>query len=293
MLVAGKNGFQRRRIDIWRAALDRVERRLLEAEIARAHLILRDLAVPEVDHRGGAQGRDLVEPRVGRDDEGARHAHGLQRLAHDAGFRWMEHADQLGPHAGRIGEGSQQVEQGAHGQRAAQRDDGARRRMVERRKQKADADLGDQARRLFRRPVDGNAERLQHVGAAALRGGRPVAVLGDRDAGAGGDQRRRGREVEAAGAVAARTGRVEHGLEGERQRHGARLQRGRRADQLLDRLALDAQPDQEAGDLRFGTLLVDQEPDRLRHLLAGQILAVGDFFQQLDQHQEPRGSREK
>ncbi len=52
--------------------------------------------------------------------------------------------------------------------------------------------------------VDADAERLEHVGGARQAGGRAVAVLGDRAARAGGDQRRGRRDVEgrppAAGA---------------------------------------------------------------------------------------------
>ena len=56
--------------------------------------------------------------------------------------------------------------------------------------------------------VDPRAERLEHVGRARQAGGRAVAVLGHRAAGAGGDQRRGGRDVERA-APAAGAGGVE------------------------------------------------------------------------------------
>src|SRR4029450_2333529 len=56
------------------------------------------------------------------------------------------------------------------------------------------------------REVDARAEGLEDAGAARQARGRPVAVLGQRAAGAGGDQRRRGRDGErrAAGRPARR-----------------------------------------------------------------------------------------
>ena len=49
---------------------------------------------------------------------------------------------------------------------------------------------------LLGREVDPRAERLEHVGGAALRRGGAVAVLRDRAAGPGGHERRRRRDVE-------------------------------------------------------------------------------------------------
>ena len=54
-----------------------------------------------------------------------------------------------------------------------------------------------------RRQVDLAAERLQHVGAAAGAGHRPITVLGDADARAGGDEGRGGADVEDVLAAAA------------------------------------------------------------------------------------------
>ena len=51
--------------------------------------------------------------------------------------------------------------------------------------------------------VDADAERVEHVGRAGLRGDGPVAVLGDGHAGRRDDERGGGRDVERAAAVAA------------------------------------------------------------------------------------------
>ena len=55
-----------------------------------------------------------------------------------------------------------------------------------------------QARDAGRRQVDLDAERRQHVGGARARGQRPVAVLGDRHAGAGDDEGGAGGDVVGA-----------------------------------------------------------------------------------------------
>ena len=95
-------------------------------------------------------------------------------------------------------------------------------------------------------------ERLEHVGRARQAGRRAVAVLGDGAAGAGGDQRGRGRDVEGA-APAAGAGGVEQvvALRPGRGVASARMAL-RQPGELLDRLALGPQRDQEGGDLDLG-----------------------------------------
>ena len=96
-------------------------------------------------------------------------------------------------------------------------------------------------------------ERLEDVGAARQAGGRAVAVLGQRAAGAGGDQRRGGRDVEGRAPAAGARG-VDEVVALARHRRGERAHRARQAGELVDRLPLRAQPDQERGDLRLGGL---------------------------------------
>ena len=97
--------------------------------------------------------------------------------------------------------------------------------------------------------VDVDAERRQHVGRARFRREIAVAVLGHRHAAAGDDERRRGRDVEGAGAVAAGADGVDGARRRlDRQRLGAHGARG--AGDLLDRLAAHAQRHQERAHLR-------------------------------------------
>ncbi len=63
---------------------------------------------------------------------------------------------------------------------------------------------------LRRGQVDLHPQGLQHVGAAALAAGGPVAVLGHLEAGPGHDEGRGGGDVEGGGAVAAGPAGVHH-----------------------------------------------------------------------------------
>ena len=117
------------------------------------------------------------------------------------------------------------------------------------REHEADAGLGDAAAHLRRGEVDGDAERLEHVGAAALAGRRAVAVLGHRDAGAGGHEGRRGRDVEGAGAVAAGAAGVEDHVGVDLDLLGELAHGARHADDLRRGLALDAQGAEKGGRL--------------------------------------------
>jgi hypothetical protein len=97
------------------------------------------------------------------------------------------------------------------------------------------------------RQVDHHAERLEQVGRAARRGGRAVAVLDDRHAGAGHDQRAM---VERLTVLDGRP-RCRRCRRRGPDRHGAASSSMTRpAGDLLGRLALGAQRDHEAGDLR-------------------------------------------
>ena len=98
-------------------------------------------------------------------------------------------------------------------------------------------------------------------------------MLGDRAAGAGGDQRRRRRDVEGAPAAAG-AGGVEQVLAGGRcDRRRQRAHRPREPGELLDRLALDPQRDQEAGDLDVGGVAGHDLGEHRGGLVLGQVLA--------------------
>ena len=125
--------------------------------------------------------------------------------------RRVRHPDDLPGGAGGVGERAEEVEDRAHGELLAHRDDEPRGAVVRGREHEAEAGLLDAAGDRLGLEVDPDAERLEQVGRARQAGGRAVAVLGDRAAGAGGDQRRRRRDVERR-APAARAGGVDQVL---------------------------------------------------------------------------------
>ena len=111
--------------------------------------------------------------------------------------------------AGRVGQRAEEVEDRAHGELLAHRDDVARRLVVGGREHEAEADLVDAAR--HRRRARGRCAR-RAPRARRREPDRPVAerlpCLATRAAGAGGDQRGGGRDVERR-APAAGAGGVE------------------------------------------------------------------------------------
>ena len=135
----------------------------------------------------------------------------------------------------------------------AHRHDVARRRVVRGREHEAEADLVDARRRPRRASRSMRAPSASSTSADPhWLGRRAVAVLGHAAARARGDEGRGGRDVEgrppAAGA---------RGVDAGRRRHrpaprSSRIVRGQPGD-LVDRLALRAQRDQEAGGLRLAT----------------------------------------
>jgi hypothetical protein len=167
----------------------------------------------------------------------------FQHLRQRFGPLPREHADHLPPHAGRIGQGPQQVEDGTGAKLDAGGRDVLRCRMMRRREHEADAGLADAERDLVRRKVDIDSKRGEHVGGAGFRRQRAIAVLGDRHAGAGDDQRGAGRNVERARSVAAGADHVD-GVGRRVDAHHLGAHRGDGAGNLVDGLAAHAQPHQ-------------------------------------------------
>ena len=116
---------------------------------------------------------------------------------------WGENPDHLALGAGGIGEGTEQVEDGAKAELAPHRAGEAHGGVVRDGKQEADAHFRDAAPHLLRRDFKLHASGFEHVGAAALAGHAAVAVLGDVSAGGGGHEGRGGGDVEALRPTAA------------------------------------------------------------------------------------------
>jgi hypothetical protein len=123
------------------------------------------------------------------------------------------------------------------------------RHVIVGREQEGDAEQVDGTGRALGREIDLDAELLEHVRAAGAARDRPVAVLGDRHAARGRDERHRGRDVEGAGVVPAGAARVDERLPVRADRSDPAPHRLGESRDLLRRFALHAQRHRERGDL--------------------------------------------
>mmetsp|Transcript_20777 Transcript_20777/g.79644 ORF Transcript_20777/g.79644 Transcript_20777/m.79644 type:complete len:352 (-) Transcript_20777:6929-7984(-) len=203
-------------------------------------------------------------------------AQALQHAHLDADQVGVEHAHQDVGRTGRIGQRTEDVEDGPHAELAAHRRDVLHRRVMVGREHEADAALGHAGGHLARRQLDVGAQRLQHVGAAGLAADAAVAVLGHLGAGGGGDEHRAGGDVEAVRAVAAGADDIDQ-MRQRAQRHlVAQLAHhlGRGGD-LADGFLLHPQAsDQRGGD--DGRHLAGHDAAHQRQHLVVEDLAVLD-----------------
>src|SRR3546814_9971261 len=105
----------------------------------------------------------------------------LDRLGIDGDIGGAGDADELAPDARRIGERPHQVEDGAAGERLADRHDALHRGMMVRREEEADAEVGELRGRHFACARHVEAERFQRVGGTRFRGSGAISMLCDRD----------------------------------------------------------------------------------------------------------------
>src|SRR6185436_13095022 len=115
----------------------------------------------------------------------------------------------------------------------------------------------------------------QHVRRPAQPGGGAVAVLGERAARARGDQRRGRRHVERRLAAPGPGGVDQVAAVG---RHGGRERAHGpgQAGELVDRLPLRPQRDEEPGDLRLGGVAAHDLAEDGAGLLAREVVAGGE-----------------
>ena len=147
------------------------------------------------------------------------------------------------------------------------------RTVNQRRKTEADSQLVDAGADLIRCEFNINAKFFEHICGSRSARDAPVAMLGDRYPGGGGDECGRGADVERVQAVA--TGAA-----------GVKETRARAADQrapfdhgaggahdFVDGFALHAQRRQQGGGFRVGGFPVHDRTDGSTHLLGGEIAA--------------------
>jgi hypothetical protein len=150
------------------------------------------------------------------------------------------------------------------------------RPVVARREHEADADLVDAGGDLLGGQVEAHAGLLEQVGTARAARDRAVAVLGDPTAGGRNNHRAGGGDVERADAITAGANDIDQVRMVDRD-VGRELahHRGGRGD-LLDRLALHAQADQEAADLCRGGIAAHDQAHHGGHLAGVEVAPLGD-----------------
>src|SRR5208283_5467058 len=109
-----------------------------------------------------------------------------------------------------VADRTHEIEDGANSELAPERRNLLERGMIRRREDVTASGSVEASLQAVRLAVDLHAHRFEHVGRADRAADRSVAMLGDRYAGGRCNQRRAGRNVESAGAVAAGPASVEH-----------------------------------------------------------------------------------
>ena len=208
--------------------------------------LVESVVAPEDESRGAAVSEDAGDQRHTLQ---AGDAHRVCFGPRGVGQRpeEVEH----GRHAEFLAYGTGVTESGVEGRREDERDAGPLQRV------------GDRGR------IQGqlHAERSQHIRGSGGRARGAVAVLDDGDAGGSGHDGRHRRDVHGSEAVAAGTDDVEH-LGTHRQRYRSLEDGVTESDDLVDRLPLRAERDQEGADLtrrRLPRHDASHRPCRFRH----------------------------
>ncbi len=118
-------------------------------------------------------------------------------------------ADQLARYPGGIGGGAGQVEDGAFANGFADRGQLGERGMVFLREEKADAKIGERCLCRFHGPVQIQPHGFEHIGGAAQRRCRAVAMLGHWNFAGGNDNGDGGGDIQAMRPVATRAADVD------------------------------------------------------------------------------------
>ena len=242
-------------------------------------LLRRHRAATDHPHLGGRAGGELVQAVVAAEHQGA-HASVGEDLGHHGGHPGVGDTDGLGAGLRRVGQRTEEVEDRRHPELAAGGGRVPQRRVEPRREAERDAGALDALDDALGGEVDDDAELLQQVGRAAGRGRGPVAVLDHPRPGARDHHRRHRRDVHRVRAVAPGAAGVDRGA-GHLDALGVVEHRGDQPGDLVGRLPLGAQRDDEAGDLG-GRRLAEH------HLLHGPGGVLG---RQVLAPQEPRQQR--
>ena len=180
----------------------------------------------------------------------------------------------------RIGEGAENIEHCSEAQFLSDRAHILHRGVVNLSVQEADPGFLKHLLHLGGLQLDVDAQRLQHIGCAALGGGGHIAVLGDRHSGGGDHNGGGGGDVDAVGAVSAGAHDLQRLKTGCIELDGVIPHGGGTAGYFVNRLrpgALGGQRRQKCGVLGGGGLAAH---DLIHHgigLFIAQIFLLNDL----------------
>jgi hypothetical protein len=264
-----------------------------QTEVLGIDAEVRDVAVTELDHVARPGRGQLVEATTVH-DPGVDRPVAPERLDHPLGERRVGDADDLAADASRIRHRTEQVEHGRDADLAPRRGREAERRVERRGEAEADAGGPDAVRDPVGRQLDGDTERLEHVGGAALRRGGPGAVLAHGHPGTRGHDRRHRRHVDRVGLIAAGPDDVDRRVPQvvtERHDRGVLEHGVEQAGELGRGLTLGAERDHEPDQLCRRRVAAQDRVHRRPRLLGGQVGAVEQRAQQRAATRRGRRSR--
>jgi len=164
--------------------------------------------------------------------------------------------------------------------------------------EKTDAHLANTGSHLIRWHTQVNAQGLEYIGAAAMRGDGAVAMLGHRNAGCGHHKAGGGRDVETARTIAAGTDDVHQhltggGIDAGVDKGGFFTHHLDRTDDLIDGLAFHAQPGDERSNLSSGRLTAHDLLHHPDHFRFAQVLKGDNLGDRFSNHGSTSSSHKK
>ena len=264
-----------RRVERRVATLDVVEGRSAETEVLWRHLVALDTVALDLGDRRRTEDRDLVEPVHAVSHDHVLHVELRDGVADQVDVVGPVDAQQVAGSAGGIDQrADDREEDGLDAERLLREEDLEHQRMEVRRVQEADADLLDEAAALVGLQLDAHAEGFERIGGAGRRRDRTAAVLRDRCAGRGREDRVRRRDIERRQAAACPAHVRQRTVDLRPDLHTVVSHRAGDGSHFVDRRALHDERHEKARDLRVGDRVVAHVLDELRHLGVRQALPL-------------------
>ena len=192
-----------------------------QAEFARIDVVAAIVAARHVEGDERADGSRLVPARGAVHHPRALDRHPGQGLRHEQSGGLIVRTDQMKARRRGIGERPEQIEHRAHPERGADRRERLHRRMKIGSEEKREPGRLEALRRALLIERQREAEPLDQIGAAAAARDGTIAVLHHRQAACRREERGTGRQIQAAGRIAARADDID-GIGGRGKRRLAR-----------------------------------------------------------------------